>query len=513
MQKKKLSRRDFLNISAGAAAGSVLAACGAQPTPETIVETVIVEKEGETIVETVVVEKEVVKEVEKEVVVTATPPPVEEVTMEVVHGLPEYDNAYRQLFDVYEAENPGIKLNVTVINEDTTAAYLAKVAGGFLSQMEQIPGDANAMINKENYQEWIDLSTIDFPWWDRWQYDVRNAWSDRYQLPGPRSLGIFEGIIASFIYHKDIMDDIGWDPQRDVKALDDFGRMMDEVNAYVDVDETLEFGWDRGWINGFTYLRYMNMVPVAYPDGTRERQYDCWLGNAKFNAEDSPYRHTFEFSREALEKGWNSDGWWNREWEADQEAAFTAKKSVMVLHGPWMWDKALANDPSLELLGFPLPSVDGEETILHMEAPKIDGADSAYGIRVGNEDLDIWAQTQELFAWWHSPEIVKARAEIEGKNVLYDLDESLVLESPQYLGLVQYVGKDFFSHVKMDDGPWGRDNAQAYKVEGASGVWDLGTGSYNDTFVAAITGEISVQEALDVAQANWEKSFDGLPLG
>jgi ABC-type glycerol-3-phosphate transport system substrate-binding protein len=60
---KKLNRRDFLNLSVGAAAGSLLAACGAQPTPEKIVETVIVEKEGEKIVETV------------EVVVTATPEP------------------------------------------------------------------------------------------------------------------------------------------------------------------------------------------------------------------------------------------------------------------------------------------------------------------------------------------------------------------------------------------------------------------------------------------------------
>jgi hypothetical protein len=55
----------------------VLIACGTAATPEKIIETVIVEKEGEKIVETVIVEKkvEVVKEieVEKEVVVTATP--------------------------------------------------------------------------------------------------------------------------------------------------------------------------------------------------------------------------------------------------------------------------------------------------------------------------------------------------------------------------------------------------------------------------------------------------------
>ncbi len=56
--------------------GLIAAQCGAAPTPETVtvVETVVVEKEGKTVVETVVVEKEVVKEVEveTEVVVTAT---------------------------------------------------------------------------------------------------------------------------------------------------------------------------------------------------------------------------------------------------------------------------------------------------------------------------------------------------------------------------------------------------------------------------------------------------------
>jgi oligopeptide transport system substrate-binding protein len=55
---------------------SVIAAqCGAPATPQTIVQTVVVEKAGETVVETVVVEKTV--EVEKMVEVTPTPVPAE----------------------------------------------------------------------------------------------------------------------------------------------------------------------------------------------------------------------------------------------------------------------------------------------------------------------------------------------------------------------------------------------------------------------------------------------------
>ena len=117
----------------------------------------------------------------------------------------------------------------------------------------------------------------------------------------------------------------------------------------------LDFAWDRGWINGFMYLRYMNLIPIAYPDGQRTRQADCWFGRANFNDPDSPFRHTFEFSKEMLDSGYNTQNWWNREWETDQEASFSAKRSAMVLHGPWMWDKAMAANPDLQLEGFPFP--------------------------------------------------------------------------------------------------------------------------------------------------------------
>jgi ABC-type glycerol-3-phosphate transport system substrate-binding protein len=229
------------------------------------------------------------------------------------------------------------------------------------------------------------------------------------------------------------------------------------------------------------------------------------MGKAKFNAPDSPYRHTFEYSKLAMEKGWNQDGWWNRDWEADQESTFASKKSAMVLHGPWMWDKALAKDPNLELLGFPFPSVDGKETILHMEAP---ATSSGWAIRAGNEKADNWEQTKSLFHWWFSPEIVKARAEIEGRALVYSLDEPLDLNAPQWKGLLQHVGKDFFSHVKLDSGPWGEQAAAPYQISGSPGPWDFSGGSFNQVFLDAINGKITIQEALDIAQANWDKSYD-----
>jgi len=492
--ENKWSRREFLRASVLTAAGLIAAGCGVASQPAA-------------------------KE-EAAVAPTATPLPVEptptptplaarEVTLDFVINIPEYENPYRQLLEIFEATNPGIKVNLTSFSEDTETAYLAKVAGGYLPAMEIIPDNSGRNINKDNYSEWVNLGEIDFPYFDRWLYDVANEWSNSYGLPGPRSLDPFQGIVVSFIYHKDLMDQLGWDPQREVKTQADLARLLDDLNKFVEEDPNLEFGWDRAWINGFMYIRYMNLVPSAFSDGSRERQFDCWMGKAKFNAPDSPYRHTFEYSKEALAKGWNSTGWWNREWEADQESTFAAKKSVMVMHGPWMWDKALAANPDLELLGFPFPSVDGQETVLHMEAP---ATSTGCAIRAGNEKTDYWDQTKAFFFWWHSPEIIKARAEIEGRALMYRLDEPLKLNAPQWNGLLQYVGQDFFANVKIDSGPWGEQAAAPYQIAGSPGPWDRGAGSYNDTFIAAITGELPIQEALDIAQANWDKSYEGLPL-
>lgn len=106
----------------------LIAACGAQPTPETIVETVVVETEKEVIVvETVEVEKEVVKEVVKEV----------EVEKEVVKAVrPIIYNSYNSdpeprrldemLVEIFNEQNPDTPLDhSTVVHEDFKQAIRA----------------------------------------------------------------------------------------------------------------------------------------------------------------------------------------------------------------------------------------------------------------------------------------------------------------------------------------------------------------------------------------------------
>ena len=115
LRERKLSRRDFLFLTGGAAAGTLLAACQ----PQVIEKTVEVTREVE-------VEKPV--EVEKIVEVTPTPAPREPVTIRFIATAPEeYYN-----IDAFSADNPyGITCEFQDIgNEAFEAVVLTSVAGG-----------------------------------------------------------------------------------------------------------------------------------------------------------------------------------------------------------------------------------------------------------------------------------------------------------------------------------------------------------------------------------------------
>jgi len=126
MTGKKLGRREFLKLMAGAAAGSALAACK----PQIVKETVVVEKPVEKIVkETVVVtEEKVVKEtVEK--VVTATPVPRTEVSF-WGNPLPRYAENIARYLPRFEEEHPTIKATYVPYPDEGEAKFLAMAVAG-----------------------------------------------------------------------------------------------------------------------------------------------------------------------------------------------------------------------------------------------------------------------------------------------------------------------------------------------------------------------------------------------
>ena len=161
MEENKLSRRDFLRVGAVTAAGVTLAACGGTEAPEATKPPAAATDAPAP---------------------TSPPPAAEEVTLDIMSPLSEYEAPYREIWNVFEAEHPGIKVNLFSINEDTAAAHEAKVAGGWLPSFENTQ-ELQILASKDNYEMFVDLSTIDFPWWDRFTVDVKNIWPDMYGLP------------------------------------------------------------------------------------------------------------------------------------------------------------------------------------------------------------------------------------------------------------------------------------------------------------------------------------------
>jgi hypothetical protein len=481
MSTKKINRRDFLKISTMATGAVLLSACGPKEVPGVTDTTTGAE--------------------------VTTP---EQVTLDVMAPVSEYEGAYREIWNVFESENPGIKINLFSINEDTAAAHEAKVAGGYLPAFENTQ-EMQVFFNNDNYRMATDLSTIGFEWFDRWTYDVKNAWSGLYNLPGPRSLDIFQGFVFTWQYNADLMDQAGLNPRRDVKTWQDFEAFLDEGSAWAKATDGVDYFWNQAWHNWVFGMVYMDLIPLAFADGTRERQADCWMGKAKFNDPDSPYRHTYEFFKKANDRGWIPERMWTAQWEDDMEASYIGGKSVMMLHGPWVWDKAIAAGSTFTQAGFPAtPPADGQTWLQGALPPTVD---AQYFIRAGVQDLPEWPQILKAWNWFFSPKVVEMRAQAEGRVPQYKLDEPLDLQGPQFKFILKDIGNPNgeFPNIVWEEGLSGVVKAGPYQIKGSKGVWEWETNNNNQVFADLLTDKITVQDALDIAQRNWEESYEGLP--
>ncbi len=494
MKKKGISRREFLRLSAITAAGATLVACGAKPSGEQQPAATTAPAAEATAVPA-----------------ATTAPAAKEVTLDVM-SLAEYEAPYREIWNVFESSHPGIKINVFSINEDTSAAYEAKVAGGYLAAIE-LTQEMQIYFDQNNYQMAVDLSTLDFPWWDRWQFDVLHAWPDLFNLPGPRSLDVFQGYVFTWQWNDELMQKSGLDPQRDVKTWDDLKKWLGEGADWAAKTDGVDWFWNQAWHNWVFGVNYSDMLPLAFADGQRDKQADCWLGRAKFNDPDSPYRHFFEFFVEANEKGWMPPNMWTRQWEGDMEASYIAGKSVMMLHGPWVWDKAMAAGSEFAInghqAGLPMtPPAEGQSVWIQGALPP--NIDNQWFIRTGNEKTDFWDQTQTAWAWFWSPDAVPMKAQAEGRWPLYTLDEPLDLQGPQYQAVLKEIGTPDgkWADAKWEQGLTGNVKSSPYRKKGSKGVWNWESNGNNEVFANLLQGKITVQDALDMAQKNWEESYD-----
>ncbi|MBP7962763.1 MAG: hypothetical protein KBG20_16620 [Caldilineaceae bacterium] len=490
MEKKTYSRHEFLRLGAMTAAGVTLAACAAA-VPQTAAPAAPAAAAPAAAAP------------------AAAAPAAAEVTLDIM-ALAEYQAPYSEIWNVFNSSHPGIKANVFSINEDTNAAYQAKVAGGYLAAIE-LTQEMQITFDKNNYDMAVDLSTVDFPWWDRWQFDVRNAWSDLHKLPGPRSLDVFQGYVLTWQWNDELMQQSGLDPQRDVKSWEDLTQWLAAGAEWAAKTDGVDWFYNQAWHN-LVFSWYMDLIPMAFADGQRDRQVKCWLGQEKFNAPDSPYRHVYEFFADANANGVMPPSMWTRQWEGDMEASYIAGKSVMMLHGPWVWDKALAAGSDFAVnghqAGMPTtpPAAGHSPWTQGALPPTIDGQ---WFIRAGNEKTEHWDKTQVAWSWFWSPEAVPMKAQAEGRWPLYTLDTPLDLKGPQYQAVLKEIGTSGgkWADTKWEQGQTGTNMASPYRNKGSRGAWDYEANGNNAVFADLLQGKIDVQGALDIAQSNWEASY------
>ncbi|MDQ3249413.1 MAG: ABC transporter substrate-binding protein [Chloroflexota bacterium] len=488
MSNKSLSRREFLRISALTGAGLAVVACVPAPQP------------GAPAAEPAAAN-------------TPEPaaPAAEGITLDVVMDTPEYQNQHRQIFDIFEEENPGITINYTTHSEDGQQAYVAKVAGGYTPAMETAWSSGNSFrINKDNFDVAVDLSTIDYPYFGDFLYDLEGSWANIYGEPGPRLIDPFLGVVMTWMFHQDLLEPAGLNPIGRVNTWDDLKAWHDEGAAWAKTQDMI--WWDQGWLNPwFGWHLHYDTIPLAFPDGQREQQLACWRGEKPFNAEDSPYRHTPEFYKEAYDKGWLPQNFWTRKWEEDMESSFAAKKSAVMLHGPWPWDKTLGIDPAAQQAGLPAtPPAEGQTQWMQLQSdPGLDTGSQAMFIRTGNESKPEWEQVKQLFIWWHSPEIIKLRGEAIGFIPAVKLDPPADLQGPQLVDTVLEIEKPGgkWEQVKWERSVSGETQMGAQRKGGSPGVWDVESGNIAKNWADMMTGALSVQEYLDMAQANYEASY------
>lgn len=444
---------------------------------------------------------------------TTAPAASQPVTLDVVHTLPENNSAFRQIFDIFEAENPGVKINQIAHSEDGQNAYAAKVAGGFVPALEMTVSTSDQfVINQDTYKGFVNLAELDFPYWDRFTYDAKNAWSDRYGIPGVYAIDVFSGLIWTWVYNEELMKKAGLNPRDEVKTWEDFEKFLDAGTKWAkSKDSGVSFFWDRGWNQGLGE-HLMHVLALSFPEGTYEQQLKAHKGEIKLNGPDSPYRKPLEFFKRASDNGWLPENYWTRGWDNDMEASFVAGKSVLLDHGHWIFDKVAAGNPGMSVLGFPMnpPAAGSKQWLQWQGAPSID-RNLSWMMRIENKNKPHWDLAQKLFVWWHRPDIVEKRAYAEGRPLNYKLDKPLELKMRQWTAVAKDIGQPGgkWEQVKYESRDVGADVAR-YRKAGTPGIWETESGNNPTYFANLSTGKWTVQDFLDQIQKNWEVSYPEL---
>ncbi len=155
-------------------------------------------------------------------ILLAWPASAGQVTLQVSSTVPEWFEQERAIWDLYEDENSNIKIDLFPINEDTEAAYQARVAAGD-------PADIRVSVfpNLDNYKTYYDMRKLNYAYWNKLSYEGKTIFEQSFGAPYQPSLNVKSGHFFSFIFHADGIRKAVLDPKKNVRSLQDLEKFLD----------------------------------------------------------------------------------------------------------------------------------------------------------------------------------------------------------------------------------------------------------------------------------------------
>jgi len=265
MERRKLTRRDFLRLSAIASTGAILAACA----PKVVKETVVVEKPVEKVVEKVVKETVIVEGTPKvvEKVITATPVPKEPTTITWMNwgGVERFGPLLDKFYQTYPEMAEWLKVEVVSGGKHDGEMYqtlrLALAAGGEslpdLVTMNYIGVPEFAMAG-----QLMDLRGLLAPYLDD-------------MVAGAKALATYEGKYFTipfqpnpkvWYYRKDLFEEAGIDTDA-VKTFEDYMAAGEKYHQTHPDSYIMNIGPQPIHYWYFMILSHWDEVRVADKDG------------------------------------------------------------------------------------------------------------------------------------------------------------------------------------------------------------------------------------------------------
>jgi len=408
VSKSKLTRRDFVSLSAAAAAGAAMTGCAPAGTPQ------VIEKE---------VTREVVKEVEK--VVTTAPQPAEKVQVifwsELVGSKEEGRAA---LLSAFNAASDDIEVvhEPTFGSDETAQKFLTAVSGGIVpdllgNESDYIPGYAeiDALTDLTPFMEASDTVKVDsFPAGviSLCMYDNK-VWG----------IPVYADTMVLY-YNKRLLQEAGFDPESPPRDFDTFREMAIATTKRDASGKLLVSGCGLG-----SYAPPRIFVPWLY--GWGGRMYNDDLTKAEFNSAEG--KELLNRMVDLIHKDKVTDYGWGEEFEDSVNEPFIAETMAMTFDVPAATRRIVRWRPEFQdwgLVGLPAGPKGPAQTAsaCALMIPK-----GAKHPKEAWRVIEYWMQPKVMVRWakdiYRPPSTLAA---MEDESVMQDPRIAPVTEALQY---------------------------------------------------------------------------------